>query len=310
VAVDDGVCHVEELPVRRACVLAEHRERTLFVDRMTFHQDAFGSFSDGTASECALQILVLGEAAEHDVDRALPLFAVPVGDVREYASLGGLPDERGIGRVKERDNRAGRLLDDLLDQPEGVFGAVAESHERDVGPLSGGHRTHVGDVDLTGDHFVPQRGNDRRDKLKTVPSLVRDQDTEMLGLAMAHVLCARILERTAVRALESLGFGCYLPFVRSSIRRAIFSGPNPWPAQGRLQCRLESERWEPEMDALAITTDATGSRVSTTGGNGRDVGAGTGLVAADPLDRSVDRPARPAVAARAWSSKTIVTESS
>jgi hypothetical protein len=64
------------------------------------------------------------------------------------------------------------------------------------------------------------------------------------------------------------------------------------------------------MDALATTTDATGSRVSTRGGNGRDVGAGTGVLAADPLDRSVDRPARPAIAARAWSSETTDMESS
>jgi hypothetical protein len=55
------------------------------------------------------------------------------------------------------------------------------------------------------------------------------------------------------------------------------------------------------MDVLANRTDATGGRVSTTCGSGRDAGAGTGHFAADPLDRSVDRPARHAVAARAWS---------
>jgi hypothetical protein len=59
------------------------------------------------------------------------------------------------------------------------------------------------------------------------------------------------------------------------------------------------------MDVLATKIDATGSRVSTTGGSGRDAGAGTGPFAADPLDRSADRPARQAVAARAWSSEAI-----
>jgi hypothetical protein len=62
------------------------------------------------------------------------------------------------------------------------------------------------------------------------------------------------------------------------------------------------------MDVLATRTDATGSHVSTTGGSGRDAGAGTGHFAADPLDRSVDRPVRHAVAARAWSSEAIDRE--
>jgi hypothetical protein len=78
------------------------------------------------------------------------------------------------------------------------------------------------------------------------------------------------------------------------------------------------------MDALTNTADAaekraeaptanpsfptkplTGSRGSTTEARARDAGAGTGLLAADPLDRFIDRPARHAVAARAWSRETI-----
>lgn len=85
------------------------------------------------------------------------------------------------------------------------------------------------------------------------------------------------------------------------------------------------------MDAFATRTDAreyragagalksnpsipeklpTGSRVSTTGASARDAGAGTGHLTAEPLDRSVDRPARHAVAARARLSEAIDREPS
>jgi hypothetical protein len=41
----------------------------------------------------------------------------------EDAALGCLLDEGGIGRVEQHDDRAGRFLDDLLDQAERVRGA-------------------------------------------------------------------------------------------------------------------------------------------------------------------------------------------
>jgi hypothetical protein len=44
--------------------------------------------------------------------------------------------------------RAGGFLNDLLDQREGVLGALAEPDQRDVGPLSRCHRPDVVDLDL------------------------------------------------------------------------------------------------------------------------------------------------------------------
>ena len=38
--------------------------------------------------------------------------------------------------MEQDDHRAGRLLDDLLDQAERMLGALAESDERDVGSLA------------------------------------------------------------------------------------------------------------------------------------------------------------------------------
>ena len=65
----------------------------------------------------------------------------------------------GIGRVDEDDHRAGGLLHDLLDQGESVIGALAEPYEGHVRTLPGGDRTHVVDLDLTGDHLMPEGGD-------------------------------------------------------------------------------------------------------------------------------------------------------
>ena len=92
----------------------------------------------------------------------------------------------GIGRVEQDDHRAGRLLDDLLDQAERVLGALPEPDERDVGSLPGGDGADVLDVDLARDHLVPQRDDDRRDESQAILALVGDQHAQMLGLAVAH----------------------------------------------------------------------------------------------------------------------------
>ena len=45
------------------------------------------AFGYGTATEGAFEIVVLGETAQDDVDRALPVLRVGVGDVGEHAPL-------------------------------------------------------------------------------------------------------------------------------------------------------------------------------------------------------------------------------
>ena len=52
-----------------------------------------------------------------------------------------------------------------------------------MGPLSRGHRAHVGDIDLSRDHFVAQGSHDRRDKRKAILALVGDQDPQVIGVA-------------------------------------------------------------------------------------------------------------------------------
>jgi hypothetical protein len=70
VAVDDCGRHVDELSVRRARVLTQHLEGRRLIDRVAFHEDALRTFGDGAATEGAFEIVVLGETAQDDVDRA------------------------------------------------------------------------------------------------------------------------------------------------------------------------------------------------------------------------------------------------
>jgi hypothetical protein len=47
---------------------------------------ALGTLGQRAAPEGTLELVVFGEAAQHDVDRALPVLDVGVADVSEYRS--------------------------------------------------------------------------------------------------------------------------------------------------------------------------------------------------------------------------------
>jgi hypothetical protein len=133
-----------------------------------------------------LRFVAFGEAAQHDVDRALPVLDVGVADVREDAAFGRLLDEGGIRCVEQDDDRAGGFAHDLVDQLERVVRALAEADERHVGALPGGHGADVVDLDLARDDLVSQGDHDRCDERQAILALVGDQDAQMLGLAVAH----------------------------------------------------------------------------------------------------------------------------
>ena len=76
VAVDDRRGDVGELVAVVLGVVAEHPERPVGVDPVAGHQDALRLLDHRPASECALQVVVLGEALQGDVDRALQLLRV------------------------------------------------------------------------------------------------------------------------------------------------------------------------------------------------------------------------------------------
>ena len=76
-ALDDGGGDVAELAAVVLGVVAKPVEAVVGVDRVAGHQDALGLLDRGAAPERALQVLVLGEALQRDVDRALQLSGVP-----------------------------------------------------------------------------------------------------------------------------------------------------------------------------------------------------------------------------------------
>ena len=79
--------------------------------------------------------------------------------------------------MEEDDHRAGSFSHDLLDQSECVIRVGAETDERHVRPFPGGDRADLLDVDLAGDHLVPECRDDRSDEGQAIDALVRDQDT-------------------------------------------------------------------------------------------------------------------------------------
>ena len=101
-AVHDRGGDVDELPIGGARLLTQHVERRFLADRMAFHQDPLGALRDGSTAEGAFEIVILGEAPQHDVDRALPVLGVGVGDIGEDAALRGLFDEARIGAWMSR----------------------------------------------------------------------------------------------------------------------------------------------------------------------------------------------------------------
>ena len=88
---------------------------------MALHEDALGTLDQSAAPEGALEVLILREASEHDVDRALPVLDISIADVGKDASLGRFADEPRVPCVEQDNHGAGGFLDDLVDQVESVF---------------------------------------------------------------------------------------------------------------------------------------------------------------------------------------------
>jgi GTP-binding protein LepA len=161
-------------------MLAQHLERVLFVDRMALHQDPLGALGKGAALERSFEVTVLGEPPEDDLDRALPVLWVAVGDVGEDAAFCRLDHEFRIRFVQKRNNRAGSFVDDLLDQLERMLRALSEADERYIRLFAGGHRSNLADLDLRCNHLVPEAADDFGDNDQSVLALVRHEHAETL----------------------------------------------------------------------------------------------------------------------------------
>ncbi len=62
-----------------------------------------------------------------------------------------------------------------------MLGALAETHDRDVGPLTSDERSDVLDIDLSGDHLMAQGNDGRGHERETILALVGEQRTELLA---------------------------------------------------------------------------------------------------------------------------------
>src|SRR6185437_10702500 len=180
------LCDVDQLAAVVLRMAPEHVEGAIGIEGVARHQDAFGLLDQRAAPEGALEALVLREALQRDVDRALELLGIAVNDVGEDATLGCLMYVCRVLRGEQRDHRAGGLAHDLRDQLEGVLRAQPETDERDVRLFPRGHRTDLFNVDLASDHVVPELRDDLRQQLEPLALLVRDQDTEMPLLVDPH----------------------------------------------------------------------------------------------------------------------------
>jgi hypothetical protein len=69
---------------------------------MSLHQNPLCALDQRPPRERAFEVLERGEAAQHDVDRALQLLRVAVGDVGKNAAFGRLVDEIAVVGLENR----------------------------------------------------------------------------------------------------------------------------------------------------------------------------------------------------------------
>jgi hypothetical protein len=145
-------------------------------------EDAFGLLDQRASAEGALEALVLREALQRDVDRALQLGGISVNDVGEDSAPSCFVHVCGILRGEQGDHRAGGLAHDLRDQLEGMLRAQSETDERDVRLLPCRDGADLFHVHLASDHVVSEPSDDPRQQLEPLAPLVRDQDAKLRDL--------------------------------------------------------------------------------------------------------------------------------
>lgn len=178
--VQERLRDVDNTPIRAPRLVAEEREGCILANPLALHQDSLGSLDERAAAERPLEALILGKAAKHDLDHVLPGRRIVVDDIGEYAELRRFSHEIVVGDRENCNHRAGRFLDDAVDQLEGVRNVVSYADERDIGLNTVREVSDVFTFDLAGDDFVTERADERCDDGEALLPLVCDQDAEML----------------------------------------------------------------------------------------------------------------------------------
>ena len=176
-SIENGCRDIDELAIRPACLVAQKSERALLVDRMAFHQNPLGAFGDRPPGECSFQIAVLGEPVERDLDGVAPVDLVAVPNLGEDPAPRSFLHELGRGRMDVHDDRACCPTNDPFDQEERLRAAMTEPDDHEVRALRRNDCFGFGDLDLAGDHLMPESGDHRRHELEPILPLVGNDDT-------------------------------------------------------------------------------------------------------------------------------------
>jgi len=240
VAVDDRRGEVDQPAVVGPGAFAQHLKRRLFADGVALHQDSLRALDHGAPAEGTLQVVIFGEAAQDDVDRARPILDLVLGEVGEDAPLGGLSDELWVRSMQQDDHRACGGADDLVDELERVLRAVAESDQRDIGSFPRGQGTDVLGIHIPRDDLVAERDHDWGDEGEPVLGLVGDQNTQVVGRA----------GRERLRAYVAL---LLLPgFVTLAIYGAVF---RLWPGMKKTPL-AQAQFWTASAGAILLIIGA------------------------------------------------------
>ena len=86
-AVHHGIGEVDQFAIAGAGLFAQQLEGLFLINRVPFHQDPFRTLDGGAASERSPKVVVLREAAKHNVHRTLPIINVVVRDVSKNATF-------------------------------------------------------------------------------------------------------------------------------------------------------------------------------------------------------------------------------
>jgi anti-sigma B factor antagonist len=230
-ASDDRLREIHHLATGSTSLVAEHVEGRLLVDVVPLHEDPFRPLGHRPTGERPLKIVVLGEASKHDVDGTLHLlWIMAIGDVGEDASLGGLVDERPILHVEDGDHRARGLVNDPVDQLQGLRSPFVHDHDGDIGALVSRDPGDLGQRGLPRNNVVSQRGHGTGHLVKADPWPVGDEDAEVDDLS-GHLFWQ------SPKSADSSNPPC----AREG-RRATLVEPTPAPGSRRLQARTPGPR--------------------------------------------------------------------
>jgi hypothetical protein len=111
VTLDDGNGDFADLAPVVLRVVSRHLERPLSVDRVAGRENALRLLDQSAAPERSLETLVLAEALQRDVDRAVELLWRAINDVGEDSALrvlpgGDRPDFLDVDLARMRARRA------------------------------------------------------------------------------------------------------------------------------------------------------------------------------------------------------------